>query len=254
MQITKPIPIPQRINQGVQSAKQQTMLTLVGNPRSSYGQNCQMVTNPGIKQLIVTKDVGPFKVNGLQPAVESLTQVLADIKTQFPDVYNGLGTAGMLCVRYVRESTTAISNHSWGTAIDLTLNGILDTRNDNKVQSGLAQIAPIFNSHGWFWGAGFRKEDAMHFEVGDQKIREWHASGIFGNNWGRTALSSVLSLGDRGPEVVDLQKKLNAFGESLDMDGEFGRNTLAAVMAFQSNQGLIPDGVVGEKTRQALGL
>lgn len=59
-------------------------------------------------------------------------------------------------------SATAISNHSWGTAIDLTLDGVLDTYGDDKVHYGLT-LASIFNRHGWFCGAAFRTEDAMHF-------------------------------------------------------------------------------------------
>jgi hypothetical protein len=77
----------------------------------------------------------------------------------------------MLCARFVRGSTTAISNHAWGTAIDLTLDGVLDRRGDGRVQVGLTRIAPIFNRHSWFWGAGFRTEDAMHFEGSDELIR-----------------------------------------------------------------------------------
>ena len=77
----------------------------------------------------------------------------------------GLGSAGMLCCRFVRGSTTSISNHSWGTAIDLTINGVLDKRGNGQVQYGLALIAPIFNQHGWYWGAGFATEDGMHFEI-----------------------------------------------------------------------------------------
>jgi D-alanyl-D-alanine dipeptidase len=52
----------------------------------------------------------------------------------------------MLCARFVRGSTTTISNHSWGTAIDLTLDGVLDRRGDGRVQVGLTRIAPIFKS------------------------------------------------------------------------------------------------------------
>jgi D-alanyl-D-alanine carboxypeptidase len=69
--------------------------------------------------------------------------------------------------------TTAISNHSWGTAIDLTLEGILDTYGDGRVQVGLTLIAPIFNRRGWYWGAAFRKEDGMHFEASKALIEPW---------------------------------------------------------------------------------
>jgi hypothetical protein len=167
-------------------------------------------------------------------------------------VHAGLGTAGMLCARLVRGSTHSISNHSWGTAIDLTLNGVLDRRGDRMVQRGLAEIAPVFNEHGWFWGAGFGTEDAMHFEAGDELIRRWHTEGRFGVP-GATPPPLVM-LGDRGPEVVSLQQRLNELGAQLTVDGIFGIGTRAAVMTFQAAHGLVADGVVGPRTRAALGL
>ena len=98
---------------------------------------------------------------------------MADIQTAQPAVYRALGTAGMLCCRLQRGSSTAVSNHSWGTAIDLTLEGVLDAYGDGMVQYGLTLIAPIFNRHGWYWGAAFSKEDAMHFEGSRRLIDEW---------------------------------------------------------------------------------
>jgi hypothetical protein len=62
----------------------------------------------------------------------------------------------------------------------------------------------------------------------------------------------LLRLGDRGPAVEVLQGLLNARGESLTLDGIFGRATDAAVRRFQSRYELRPDGIVGTKTRAAL--
>jgi hypothetical protein len=177
----------------------------------------------------------------------SLREVMAEISQREPEGFEALGTAGMLCARRVRGSTSSISNHSWGTAIDLELNGRLDRRGDGRVMIGLARIAPIFNRHGWFWGAGFRTEDAMHFEVSDQKIRQWHAAGEFGPN-PRPQPEPVLSVGDRGPEVRKLQEKLNELGAGLVVDGNFGPFTQAAVMSFQAKHGLEVDGIVGPRT------
>lgn len=254
--ITDLIDIPEGINDGVSSAKQRTMLSLLGNPRGSYNQTCRPVTNRNLAALMRTVSVGPrarpFPVTGLLPAVESLKEVLAEIERKEPAVFEALGTEGMQCSRFVRNSTTSISNHSWGAAIDLTLVGQLDRPGNNKVQVGIARIAPIFNQHGWFWGAAFPKEDGMHFELSDEKIRDMHASGMFGNPSAPPA--PALSLGDRGPEVSALQTRLNALGADLEVDGDFGRNTLAAVMAFQSEKGLDVDGIVGPQTRRALGI
>lgn len=52
-----------------------------------------------------------------------------------------------------------------------------------------------------------------------------------------------------GEQVKQLQQKLR-----LDVDGEFGSATEAAVRAFQRNAGLVPDGIVGPKTWAALDL
>ncbi len=122
---------------------------------------------------------------------------MTDIRDEEPEVFEGLGTAGMLCARFVRGSTSSISNHSWGMAIDINLNGRLDSPGNGKTQSGLARIAPVFNRHKWYWGAGFPREDAMHFELSDQKTRELHSAGAFGAI-PHPLPDPALSLGDRG--------------------------------------------------------
>ena len=254
MSLTDRVQVPAGINPGVKNAKQQTMLDLLGKPRDSFTQDCQEVTNPALKPLIVHEDVGPFKVTGLKPALADLREIFANVKSADPSLYAALGTAGMLCARLVRGTKSgAISNHSWGTAIDITINGILDPRGDNKAQTGLVQLAPFFNHRGWFWGAGFGTEDAMHFEAGDGRMREWHIQGL-SQVTGGAAPDEVLRIGDRGPEVRRLQERLNATGASVGVDGDFGQSTQDAVKAFQQQKGLKADGAVGSKTSAALGL
>lgn len=253
MAITDLVAVPSDINQGVTSARQATMLSLLGAPRGSYDQECREVTNPTLRRLMKLDSVGPFRVTGLGPAVDLLKTVMADIREAEREIHDGLGSAGMVCARNVRGSSSSISNHSWGTAIDVTLDGILDRRGDDKVQVGLTRIAPIFNRHGWFWGAGFRTEDAMHFEVSDQTIRAWHAQGLFGDAAG-TPADDAFGFGDRGPEVWRLQERLNELGAGVDVDGIFGSGTRAAVVAFQARHNLPPTGMVDSRTATALGL
>lgn len=65
----------------------------------------------------------------------------------------------------------------------------------------------------------------------------------------------TLRRGSQGDEVADLQTILNArYGADLDVDGNFGKATEAAVKAFQKANGLTADGVVGAKTWKALGV
>jgi hypothetical protein len=252
MAIQDLVPVPPGINPGVTNAKQATMLAILGSPRQNFSDECQPVTNPRLRPLIVTANVGPFAVTGLQPAVASLREVVRDIDAEEAEVAAGLGTAGMLCARFVRGSAHSISNHAWGTAIDLRLNGVLDRRGDNRVQRGLINIAPIFNRHGWFWGAGFGTEDGMHFEASDALVRRWAGTGVFGP--GAPAPTPILTIGDRGPDVVAVQVRLNRDGATLRTDGIFGPGTRAAVAAFQAAHHLLPDGVVGPETSRLMGL
>ncbi|MBW4722083.1 L,D-transpeptidase family protein [Saccharothrix obliqua] len=70
----------------------------------------------------------------------------------------------------------------------------------------------------------------------------------------RAAGPRPLRQGDRGPDVTDLQARLNHAGAlpALAEDGVFGPLTRAATTAFQEAHGLTPDGVVGPLTRAAL--
>lgn len=61
---------------------------------------------------------------------------------------------------------------------------------------------------------------------------------------------SVLRRGDEGQEVAELQERLRELG--FDAEGEYGEVTELAVIRFQESRGLLPDGVVGPITREAL--
>lgn len=64
-----------------------------------------------------------------------------------------------------------------------------------------------------------------------------------------------LQLGSKGPEVIELQKKLLKLNYDLSpwgADGDFGQKTDAAVRAFQKKSKLDVDGIVGPNTYAAL--
>lgn len=168
-----PTPAPESINSGYSYAKQSTMLELLGRPRPTLTTDCAAVSNPKLKALLVTESVGPFRVTGLKPAVESLRQVFASVKEKRPDLYAEVRTAGMLCCRAVRGSKEHFSNHAWGTAVDLYFGDYVDALGDDKTQRGLLELYPYFRAAGWFWGAEFSREDSMHMEIADETIRRW---------------------------------------------------------------------------------
>lgn len=166
-----------RFNKAITQPRNKTMKEILGEPRSDYSTNCQPVTNEHLKSMMETRTIGPITVTMLKPALESLERVLARLKADEPDIYNALGTAGAFCARFIRGSTTSVSNHSWGTAIDLTLAGELDPFADGGTQAGLVVLADYFNKEGWFWGAAYNREDSMHFEVGEETLKAWVAEG-----------------------------------------------------------------------------
>ncbi|MBK8440210.1 MAG: M15 family metallopeptidase [Rhodobacter sp.] len=166
-----------RFNKGITQPRNKTMLAFLGQPRDSYNTDCQPMTNPRLKELLDTRQIGPIKVTMLRPALDSLERVMNRLKETDPDIYAKVGTAGALCVRFIRGSTTSISNHSWATAIDLTLEGQLDGFADGGTQFGLLILAEYFNDEGWFWGAAYNREDSMHFEVGEETLRAWADEG-----------------------------------------------------------------------------
>ena len=61
----------------------------------------------------------------------------------------------------------------------------------------------------------------------------------------------TLTLGDRGKEVSDVQKRLHGLGYELGnegLDGFLGRRSQLALRAFQQQRGLLVDGVLGPNT------
>lgn len=165
-------PAPSTINTGLSACKASTLRDVFGEPREAgdYSQKCQGVTGP-FKGRIVTEDVGPFKVTGMDVAVASLKAVFAEVKAKEPELYALLGTAGMLCVRFVRGSTHTVSNHSWGTAVDLTIGGDLPAYGAKRCPQGFVNLYSYFHRHGWYWGAEFPTTDCMHFELADETVR-----------------------------------------------------------------------------------
>ncbi|SET80989.1 peptidoglycan-binding protein [Stigmatella erecta] len=91
-----------------------------------------------------------------------------------------------------------------------------------------------------------------------QQSRGLAADGVVGpKTWAalRSAPPSAqgaLKLGSKGPEVSQIQQQLRNHGYNVAVDGDFGAKTQAAVKSFQQSRGLVADGIVGPKTRQAL--
>ena len=65
----------------------------------------------------------------------------------------------------------------------------------------------------------------------------------------------ILSKGSKGEQVKTAQRLLKAMGYSIGLsgaDGDFGSKTEKAVRNFQKDAKLDDDGVIGQKTWEAL--
>ena len=81
----------------------------------------------------------------------------------------------------------------------------------------------------------------------DRERHYHHALEILGGTYEPKPASVLLKVGSRGDEVKKVQKALGQ-----DADGIFGKLTEAAVIAWQANNNLTPDGIVGPKTYAAM--
>ena len=84
-------------------------------------------------------------------------------------------------------------------------------------------------------------------------IKNYKAEKAAAAEAAKLAEMPMVAMGDSGDAVTTLQTELNAQGYACgEVDGVFGQNTLNAVIAFQTANGLDADGVVGAQTWGAL--
>ncbi len=165
------VPIPGGLNVGLHPCLQQTMINALGIP-GPLTQHCKPPTGTVAARMKWGVNVGPFKVSGLDYAVESLAQVFAEFKQVDLQAYKAIKTAGMLCVRARRTNPRIFSNHSWGTTIDLYFGDSVVPQGVHKCHRGMLNLWQIFNRYEWYWGAGFSGDsvDSMHFELSNNAI------------------------------------------------------------------------------------
>jgi len=164
------------VNGDLRIASPSYLTSVFGLPRQDLSDDCQPMTNERLRGKLRIEQVGPVRVQMLEPAIESLRSVFEKIERTDPDLYARINTAGALCVRRIRGSTR-VSTHAFGLSLDLNIDGKLDTLGDGRTQLGLTILADFFREEGWYWGASFGREDSMHFEVSRDLVERWIAEG-----------------------------------------------------------------------------
>jgi hypothetical protein len=239
------IPIPPRdqINVRLSSCRESTMLQKFGVP-GNLTIDCSALTG-SIKQRVRSNfDVGPFKVTGLDFAVESLLQIFTDVQNKDRVLFEQVKTDGMLCVRAQRHNRGHYSNHSWGTAIDIYFGTSAVPQGIHLTHRGNSALAPFFNQHGWYWGAGFSGDsvDSMHFELAEETILKvsrdqpmFDAGGPVGPDGGTQASVD----GVAWCKKVDPAFKQKVLGISQRLGCDPSR--LMAAMAFETGETFSPE-------------
>lgn len=119
------------------------------------------ITNDFQAQNIVRKDFPIIRMAAVHRlAAPHLERALRDIEAK--------GWAGKIrsfeggfYPRFVRNSRSNLSSHSYGTSIDI--NAGTNPQGGSPTQDQ-ADIAPIFERNGFYWGNRFSYPDPMHFE------------------------------------------------------------------------------------------
>jgi len=168
------------------------------------------------------------------------------------------------------------SNHNFGLALDVV--PFTDGKpNWNAPNSIWMAIGGEAEKLGMEWGGNWKKFiDKPHIQLPGLSIKQclslFNKGGLEAVWAAATAIlqgspnqptqpdsnkppvERTLRLKDRGEGVRMIQTRLVALDllAAKDVDGVFGKATLAAVKKFQTNKGLRADGIVGPRTRVAL--
>ena len=75
---------------------------------------------------------------------------------------------GAFYPRFIRGSKTSLSNHSWGTALDINAyaNGLGKKPAGMGEDGCLLPLVGLMHECGLYWGGHFSRQDGMHIEVG----------------------------------------------------------------------------------------
>lgn len=140
---------------------------LPGNPENIR------ITNNWAKENIVTVTIpqlkritGSDKMQFHKQAAPQLIRLWKDWEAA-DLLHLVLSYEGSYVARFVRGSTSVLSNHSFGTAFDINYAwnklGAVPALTGQK--GSVRELAPIANENGFYWGGHFSRLDGMHFEI-----------------------------------------------------------------------------------------
>jgi hypothetical protein len=131
-----------------------------------YERNIRKVLVPQIKGLDVYGSPSSGNILFHKLAIPQLLGAMQEIEEKglLGDLLTYGGSYNM---RFIRGSTTTLSNHAFGVALDFNMaqNGLGKQAALVGEKGTLRRVAPIFERYGAFWGGWYRgRKDGMHFE------------------------------------------------------------------------------------------
>jgi len=194
----------------------------------SFGKTLglNLVDNP---QIAATKEVG-FRIAGLYWKTKGLNE-LADKGSQIVTV-----------TRRRKDKSTFTEQHPAFDAITFKINGGFNGKEDRiKYYERAKKI--------------LSKGDSADATAAAPNTAAEVTAGVEGISSAGQAPAypgTALRQDSKGPDVQTMQQRLSDLGYSLGVDGNFGPGTAKAVIAFQQDNNLGNDGIVGPNTWTAL--
>ncbi len=188
--------------------------------RSYYPRDIQLVETNSFTTNVETYPGTPLKVGSSGPDVKLMQDFLNRIRANFPNIPQIKNPSGLF------DADTEAAVKAFQKTFNIAPDGIIGKQTWYRITS---------------------------IYVAVKKLAELTSEGER-MDIGAYPPTSVIRVGSRGEDVVELQFLLNYIAEFFSTiptvieDGLFGPTTETAVKAFQKTFGLTPDGTVGPQT------
>ena len=165
----------------------------------------------------------------------------------------------------VTNARGGYSNHNFGLAVDYFLTSEDGNKAIWEVNAKWKRVAVIAKSLGFSWGGDWSSfRDYPHLEMTGGLSTAQLRNGKRPSLGSKTSKKRTLKLKSpmmNGSDVKRYQQALaskyfypDKKAKNKGIDGWFGKDTQNATVRFQKMNGLVPDGIAGEKTFAKLGL
>lgn len=188
--------------------------------RSYYGNDINLVENAPFKENVPSYPGKSLKIGDFSQDVRRMQVYLNRISRNFPSIPKIPQTLGKF------DEATKDAAESFQSQFNLTVDGIIGKATWYKI---------------------------IYIHTSVKKLSELISEGITMSELPKQ-YEKPLRKGMRGGEVLTLQYFLSFIGDfdfsipTLSQDGIFGEDTERAVRAFQAENNLLQDGIVGKKT------